>query len=45
MGRSHHDMDLKQSGPKNSMEYEAKEMVEIMEKLIAQNDANTAWNL
>jgi hypothetical protein len=27
------------------MDYEAKEMVEIMEKLIAQNDAKTAWYL
>ena len=27
------------------MEYEAKDMVEIMEKLIAQNDAHTAWYL
>jgi len=27
------------------MEYEATEMVEIMEKLIAQDDADTAWNI
>ena len=45
MGRSHHDMDIKACGPRNSMEYEAKDMVEIMEKLIAQNDAHTAWYL
>lgn len=45
MGRSHHDMDLKANGPKNSMENQAYEMVKTMEKLLADNDAVTAWNL
>ena len=45
MGRAHHDMDLKANVPKNSMENQAYEMVKTMEKLLADNDARTAWNL
>ena len=45
MGRAHHDMDLKANGPKTSMENQAYEMVKTMEKLLADNDARTAWNL
>ena len=45
MGRSHHDVDLKASDPKTSMESQAYEMVATMEKLLADNDAATAWNL
>ena len=45
MGYSHHDMDLKVCGSKNSMETEATRMVATMEKLLADNDAATAWNL
>ena len=45
MGRSHHDVDLKANGPKNSMETQAYEMCETMEKLLADNDAEAAWNL
>jgi hypothetical protein len=45
MGRAHHDVDLKANGPKTSMENQAYEMVKTMEKLLAVNDARTAWNL
>ena len=45
MGRSHHDLDLKANGPKNTMENQAYEMVKTMEKLLADGDADTAWNL
>jgi hypothetical protein len=45
MGRSHHDVDLKASDPKTSMENQAYEMVKTMEKLLVDNDARTAWNL
>jgi hypothetical protein len=38
-------MDLKANGPKNSMENAAYEMVKTMEKLLAENDPVTAWNL
>ena len=45
MGCPHHVMDLKANGPKNSMENQAYEMVKTMEKLLADDDAATAWNL
>jgi hypothetical protein len=45
MGSSHHDVDLKASDPKTSMENQAYEMVKTMEKLLADNDPVTAWNL
>ena len=45
MGGSHHDVDIKACGPKNSMENQAYEMVKTMEKLLADDDAGTAWDL
>ena len=45
LGGSHHDLDLKASDPKTSMENAAYEMVQTMEKLLADGDAVTAWNL
>jgi hypothetical protein len=38
-------MDLKACGSKNSMETEATQMVAIMEKLLNEDDATTAWNM
>ena len=45
MGRPHHYLDLKASDAKTSMEDQAYEMVATMEKLLADGDAETAWNL
>ena len=45
MGGPHHDVDLKANCPKNSMENQAYEMIQTMEKLLTEGDAETAWNL